>query len=278
MDLKSYAALWIALGALFCMAVIWVLLTCIGRKCKVACKKENSNMMNQADEIDDREDTEMHVTGEGEQQMLPETQLKARSRRLKSLDTFRGIAITLMIFVNYGGGGYYFFGHAVWNGLLVADLVFPWYVADNSSRRPESRKTIELYSVYTKKKGGDGNLKYYRIPGVLQRFGVCYFFVAMMQLLLPPMEKGEKKKRWWEVFRDVFGLWKQWIFVLMLLAGYLALTYGVDVPGCPKGYTGPGGIGEGYPNAFNCTGGMAGYIDTIALGNHLYRFPTIKVK
>lgn len=26
------------------------------------------------------------------------------------------IAITLMAFVNYGGGGYYFFGHAVWNG------------------------------------------------------------------------------------------------------------------------------------------------------------------
>ena len=26
------------------------------------------------------------------------------------------IAITLMIFVNYGGGGYYFFGHAAWNG------------------------------------------------------------------------------------------------------------------------------------------------------------------
>ena len=26
------------------------------------------------------------------------------------------IAITLMIFVNYGGGGYYFFGYAVWNG------------------------------------------------------------------------------------------------------------------------------------------------------------------
>ena len=23
-----------------------------------------------------------------------------------------------MIFVNYGGGGYYFFGHAVWNGEL----------------------------------------------------------------------------------------------------------------------------------------------------------------
>lgn len=44
-----------------------------------------------------------------------------------------------------------------------------------------------------------------------------------------------------------------------------------------RGYTGPGGIGEGFPNAFNCSGGMAGYIDRIALGEHLYRFPTIKV-
>lgn len=44
-----------------------------------------------------------------------------------------------------------------------------------------------------------------------------------------------------------------------------------------RGYLGPGGIGQGFPNAFNCTGGMAGYIDRIALGKHIYRFPTIKV-
>lgn len=44
-----------------------------------------------------------------------------------------------------------------------------------------------------------------------------------------------------------------------------------------RGYTGPGGLGEGYPEAFNCTGGMAGYIDRVALGKHLYRWPTIKV-
>ena len=29
------------------------------------------------------------------------------------------IAITVMIFVNFGGGGYYFFGHAVWNGKVI---------------------------------------------------------------------------------------------------------------------------------------------------------------
>jgi len=33
-----------------------------------------------------------------------------------------------MIFVNYGGGGYWFFDHSVWNGLTVADLVFPWFI------------------------------------------------------------------------------------------------------------------------------------------------------
>ena len=34
----------------------------------------------------------------------------------------------IMIFVNYGGGGYWFFNHSKWNGVTVADLVFPWFV------------------------------------------------------------------------------------------------------------------------------------------------------
>ena len=32
-----------------------------------------------------------------------------KRKRVKSLDAFRGVAIVVMIFVNYGGGGYYFF-------------------------------------------------------------------------------------------------------------------------------------------------------------------------
>jgi heparan-alpha-glucosaminide N-acetyltransferase len=43
-----------------------------------------------------------------------------KPKRLSSLDTFRGISLTLMIFVNYGGGGYWFFDHAAWNGLTCA--------------------------------------------------------------------------------------------------------------------------------------------------------------
>lgn len=48
-------------------------------------------------------------------------------KRLKSLDIFRGMSIVLMIFVNYGGGFYWWTGHAVWNGFLIADVVFPWF-------------------------------------------------------------------------------------------------------------------------------------------------------
>lgn len=49
-------------------------------------------------------------------------------KRLKSLDIFRGVAIVLMIFVNSGGGHYWWIEHAVWNGLHFADLVFPWFL------------------------------------------------------------------------------------------------------------------------------------------------------
>lgn len=53
---------------------------------------------------------------------------KAPPSRLKSLDTFRGISITLMIFVNSGGGHYSYIEHATWNGLHIADLVFPFFL------------------------------------------------------------------------------------------------------------------------------------------------------
>lgn len=50
------------------------------------------------------------------------TSTKKKKQRLQSLDTFRGFALLLMIFVNYGGGGYWFFDHAAWNGLTLAGM------------------------------------------------------------------------------------------------------------------------------------------------------------
>ena len=37
------------------------------------------------------------------------------------------LSLMIMIFVNYcGSSSYYFFAHVTWDGLYVADLVFPW--------------------------------------------------------------------------------------------------------------------------------------------------------
>ena len=59
--------------------------------------------------------------------ITPSSSEAPKKFRLNSLDTFRGITIALMIFVNDGAGGYWFFEHATWNGLQLADVVFPWY-------------------------------------------------------------------------------------------------------------------------------------------------------
>ena len=47
---------------------------------------------------------------------------------------------------------------------------------------------------------------------------------------------------------------------------------------CYRGYLGPGGLSDGG-KYFNCTGGATGYIDRLLLGeNHLYGYPTCKVR
>merc|ERR1719507_949020 len=111
--------------------------------------------------------------------------------RLRSLDTLRGVAITIMIFVNDGGGGYWFMEHATWNGLYVADLVFPWFIwimgvcIPMSVRSTIKRETPVRTVVWTvtirsiklfllgfilNTLGGWLDASRLRVPGVLQRF------------------------------------------------------------------------------------------------------------
>jgi heparan-alpha-glucosaminide N-acetyltransferase len=33
-----------------------------------------------------------------------------------------------MIFVNMGGGSYWYLNHSYFNGITFADLVFPWFI------------------------------------------------------------------------------------------------------------------------------------------------------
>ncbi|XP_014784915.1 heparan-alpha-glucosaminide N-acetyltransferase, partial [Octopus bimaculoides] len=163
-----------------------------------------------------------------------------------------------MIFVNYGGGGYVFFEHAQWNGLTVADLVFPCRYVEFAG--------LELYTV---------ELDKLRIPGVLQRFSLTYLFLALMVTAFARVDDNQKAKHL-SPFRDVLLYWPEWFLNFALLAVHIGITFALPVPGCPTGYLGPGGISEGG-QYYNCTGGAAQYVDKMVLGDsHLYQHPTVK--
>ncbi|XP_043915460.1 heparan-alpha-glucosaminide N-acetyltransferase [Protopterus annectens] len=221
--------------------------------------------------------------------------------RLRSLDTFRGLSLIVMVFVNYGGGRYWFFRHQSWNGLTVADLVFPWFVFimgtsiclsfDIMVQRGHSRWSLlrkvlwrslvlillGVFVINPNYCNGVLVWENLRIPGVLQRLGLSYLVVAILELLLIKPRTENTGNNSWSFIQHITIYWPQWTFVLILETVWLCLTFLLPVPGCPSGYLGPGGIGDFglYPN---CTGGAAGYIDHVVLGiNHIYKHPTCNV-
>uniref|UniRef100_A0A8B9V843 Cytochrome c n=1 Tax=Anas zonorhyncha TaxID=75864 RepID=A0A8B9V843_9AVES len=206
------------------------------------------------------------------------------------------LSLIIMVFVNYGGGKYWFFKHESWNGLTVADLVFPWFVFIMGTSISLSLSSMLRWGSSKQKVLGKilwrsfllillgvivvnpnyclGPLSWenLRIPGVLQRLGLTYLVVAALELLFT--RAGEMSC---PALQDILPYWPQWIFILMLEVIWLCLTFLLPVPGCPRGYLGPGGIGD-FGNYPNCTGGAAGYIDRLILGeNHIYQHPSSSV-
>lgn len=238
----------------------------------------------------------------------------ALAERLSSLDVFRGLSIVIMVFVNYGGGGYWFFNHSPWDGLTLADVVFPWFMWIMGTSMALSFKNIEitrenaLEQVYRVVRrtiilfalgifvNQNHNMELFRIPGVLQRFAICYFLVSMIILFVPKL-KGPQDKHLKTAINhddadtesatliiqsdphwaaDIVPYLLQWGVVLAGMALYLFLQFFLPVPGCPTGYIGPGGRGDGgrYPE---CTGGAHGYIDRKFFGvMHIYQWPTCR--
>nr|XP_021388306.1 heparan-alpha-glucosaminide N-acetyltransferase isoform X2 [Lonchura striata domestica] len=189
----------------------------------------------------------------------PQSWSAGSRQRLRSLDTFRGLSLVIMVFVNYGGGKYWFFKHESWNGLTVADLVFPCRACVCSSSTLLACLPVSWDNL--------------RIPGVLQRLGFTYLVVAALELLFTRADSGTWEGRFLAL-QDILPYWPQWIFILVLETIWLCLTFLLPVPDCPRGYLGPGGIGDfgKYPN---CTGGAAGYIDRLILGEkHMYQHPS----
>jgi predicted acyltransferase len=136
---------------------------------------------------------------------MPNTTTSTATGRLVSLDVFRGITIAGMVLVNNPGTWehiYWPLEHAQWHGWTPTDLVFPFFLfivgvaitLAFGSRVASGRSSRDLYLKVVKRSliifaiGLFLNgfpyfgLSELRIPGVLQRIAVCYFFASIIFL------------------------------------------------------------------------------------------------
>jgi predicted acyltransferase len=181
------------------------------------------------------------------------------ARRLLSLDVFRGITIAAMILVNSPGNrtAYAPLEHSEWNGCTPTDLVFPFFVfilgvslvfsfakrrerghADSTLLLQVFRRTAVIFGLGLLLNG----FPYYhldtiRIPGVLQRIALCYFFTSLLYLRFSLKTLA-------------------WFAAAALIVYWQAMTR-IPVPGY--------GAGHLTPEA-----NLAAYVDRLVLLGHMY--------
>lgn len=139
---------------------------------------------------------------------MPQAQSSKLSTRLVSIDLLRGLTVMLMIFVNNGAGDSVFstLQHSKWNGMTLADCVFPSFLFIMGMSTYLSLRKFDFHwskDVAKKiaKRGAllfligiainwfdmacDGrplDFAHLRFWGVMQRLGICYFLCAALAL------------------------------------------------------------------------------------------------
>jgi predicted acyltransferase len=182
------------------------------------------------------------------------------SKRLISLDAFRGASIAAMILVNNPGtwsAVYPQLMHAEWNGWTFTDMVFPFFLfivgvamVLSFSQRMEGgchgrqlmlqvvRRTAILFCLGLLLSAFPTfDLSTLRIPGVLQRIALCYFFTSLILLRT-----------------DVKG---QVLWLVVVLASYWLLMEFYPVPGIGAGVYEPGR-------------NFSAYVDSLSLHGHMW--------
>jgi len=179
--------------------------------------------------------------------------------RLASLDAFRGLTIALMIVVNCPGDAGNVFAplrHADWNGWTFADTVFPSFLfivgvslVYSFAKRQEGsivlrilRRTIILFALgLFVNTFPTFDLSTIRIPGVLQRIALCYFFASLIVLRA--------------------GLRGRILWLIGLLASYWLMMRFIPVPGVGAGVLEPGQNFAAWVDSHLLKGYMWSYYD-----------------
>jgi len=186
-----------------------------------------------------------------------------QSQRLISVDFLRGITVAAMILANNPGSWDYVYPplqHAAWNGCTPTDLIFPFFlfivgisvnlsfskILDSGISKKEVygkiiKRSLILFSLgilinifpFT-----TDQLIDFRIPGVLQRIALVFFFTSVIFI-----NTSEKI---------------QYLTILFLLIGFWGLMTLVPIPGLEQ----PG---------LERDNNLSAYLDQFILGNHVWK-------
>ncbi|KAL1363820.1 hypothetical protein HN51_011993 [Arachis hypogaea] len=220
-----------------------------------------------------------------------------KNDRLVSLDIFRGLTVTLMIFVDHAGRLFPGINHSPWNGLTLADFVMPFFLfivgvslaltykrlsSGIIATRKAILRALKLLSIGVFLQGGfihglndltyGVDIKQIRWMGILQRIAIAYLVAALCEIWLKCNDS----------VNSVLSLLRKYRYqgavMFFLSIFYLCLLYGLYVPDWefqipnvpPKTYLVKCGVRGDTGPACNAVG----MIDRKILGiQHLYKKP-----
>ncbi len=133
---------------------------------------------------------------------------EAAGQRVAAIDILRGLCVAGMILVAYAGDWSHRFkvlNHADWHGLALADMIFPGFllcagmaIPLSLAKRGEDKGKIALHIAWRAAALivlgivlnflATPDIARFRIPGILQRIGLCYGLAGALALVLARRE------------------------------------------------------------------------------------------